>query len=200
MLKKEDKFPRGHFDTHYVLKKNDMGRVPLFWVWVDWVHEAAQLIFPTCYTELTVTSITETEDEMIKRLTSDIPHMPLLDEWDDCFDATDYVAVMALPLCQRHRAEALSIKAKHVTNRASNAAIALKNADNSRELADGYEHEFAKVDARPRLAAWLVSSEVIAIYNPCRAESGSLLHCWSGQICARACHYGNRLPGSWGSV
>ena len=35
MLKQEDKYtgtPLGHFDTQYVLKKNDMGLVPLFWV------------------------------------------------------------------------------------------------------------------------------------------------------------------------
>ena len=126
-----------------------------------WVHEAAQLAFPGCYTELSVAPVTETENEMIMRVTSDIPHMPLLDEWDDCLDDADYVAVMALPLCQRPHAEAIAIKAMRLVNRASNAAIALKNADNSRERADRYEREFAKVDARPRLAAWLVSSEVM---------------------------------------
>ena len=68
---------------------------------------------------------------------------------------------MALPPCQRPHAEALVIKAMRVANRASNAAIALKNAENSREMSDRLKREFAKVDARPRLAAWLVSSEVM---------------------------------------
>ena len=108
MLKQEDKFagtPLGRFDTQYVLKKNDMGLVPLFWVWVDWVHDAARLAFPNCYTELSVAPITETPDEMFRRLTSDIPHMPLLDEWDDCLDDADMSQ-----LWPSHRAKGPTLK------------------------------------------------------------------------------------------
>ena len=92
--------PKTSTPGHPVLRRNAKGTVPNFWLWYEWVGEAAQLYFPASFKELSTAPPVETEVETMMRLAMGIPRIPLDNESDDLLTDAQYAELADIPNLQ----------------------------------------------------------------------------------------------------
>lgn len=111
-----------------VLRRNPKGLVPNFWVWYEWVHEAAQLHYPYSFKELTSAPAAETNAAFLARISVDIRKIPPEDEKDDLPTDAEYEVIASLPTADaRALAQSRAVREMQKRIRATNAETALTN-------------------------------------------------------------------------
>jgi hypothetical protein len=148
-----------------VLKRNTKGQIPNFWEWYEWVSEASQLHFPSSFKELTTSPMVETEAQIFSRMASDIPEIPLEDDKDDLLSDADYAQISTLssPAAQA-RATSIAVRELQINIRARNAAHTTTNKYRSHMLRQRMDRHEALILERPKLAAWIVSDNIMPSY------------------------------------
>ena len=155
-----------------LLQRNSRGTVPTYWTWDFWTCSNAQSLFPDIFHELLNAPLAETEDECRIRLSRDIPLLVLLNDQSSVLDDADYASIMALPLDQRARAEALAIDNMQDARRLANVGIAQINSYRTMVMSGRIARQLAMARERAKMAAWLSSGDSMpaAILDELKAD------------------------------
>lgn len=154
---------KGSSTTRLILKRDGKGNAPYFWDWVELVHDKSRLLFPYAFPELSEAPKEESEEELLARITQDIPEIPLKDGRATILPRPTREEIATLPnATARALASDDAILAMQEENRAFNAAATLTNRHRGIVHKTRMENHQALVLERPKMAAWLISEEVMA--------------------------------------
>ena len=119
---------KGSSTTRLILKRDGKGNAPYFWDWVELVHDKSRLLFPYAFPELSEAPKEESEEELLARITQDIPEIPLKDGRATILPRPTREEIATLPnATARALASDDAILAMQEENRAFNAAATLTN-------------------------------------------------------------------------